>query len=182
MRMTSNTPSHLVLVGPMGAGKSSIGRLLAGRLQRAFVDLDAWIEAEAGTTITSIFAKEGEAGFRSRECRALTRALAQPDASVIATGGGAVLDEGNRRAMGAAGIVVYLRVEPAQQTRRLQGDAARPLLATDTPAQRLAELQVIREPLYREIADIVFDTSQDSPESAAVALAALLSKTSECCT
>lgn len=181
MRMTADTQSHLVLVGPMGAGKSSIGRLLAGRLQRAFVDLDAWIEAEAGTTITSIFANEGEAGFRSRECRALTRALAQSDASVIATGGGAVLNEGNRRAMDVAGVVVYLQVDAAMQVQRLQCDAARPLLATGTAAQRLAELQAMREPLYREIADMVFETTPHSPESAAVALAALLTHASECC-
>lgn len=181
MRNALNSPSHIVLIGPMGAGKSSIGRLLAARLQHAFVDLDACIEAETGATITSIFASEGEAGFRSRECRALKDVLMKSEASVIATGGGAVLGEASRRAMRDAGIVVYLQVEPALQMQRLQGDGTRPLLATDNPAQRLAELQAMREPLYREMADIVLDTTCHSPESAAEALAALLAQATERC-
>ncbi|MGV8921807.1 MAG: shikimate kinase [Thermomonas sp.] len=179
MRNTLDNPSHIVLVGPMGAGKSSIGRLLAGRLQCAFVDLDAWIEAEAGAAITAIFASEGEAGFRSRESRALTSALAKSDASVIATGGGAVLDEANRRAMRDAGTVLYLQVEPATQLQRLQGDGSRPLLVTDNPTQRLAELQAMREPLYGEVSNLSFDTTHHSPESAAGALATLLAQASE---
>lgn len=179
MRNSSPFPSHIVLVGPMGAGKSSIGRLLAARMQYAFVDLDICIEAEAGTTITSIFANEGETGFRSREYRALRDALAKPEASVIATGGGAVLDDRNRRVMRDAGIVVYLQVESAMQLQRLQGDGTRPLLATANPAQRLADLQDMREPLYREVADIIFDTTSHSPEAAADALAALLAQVSE---
>lgn len=158
----------------MGAGKSSIGRLLAARMHRAFVDLDTCIEAEAGTTITSIFANEGEAGFRSRECRALNDALARPEASVIATGGGAVLDDCNRHNMRDAGTVVYLQVEPALQLRRLQGDGTRPLLAAGNPAQRLAELQALREHLYRDVADVVFSTTQYSLESAADRLSGLL--------
>ncbi|MDI1251873.1 shikimate kinase [Thermomonas sp.] len=181
MRDPSESPSHIVLVGPMGAGKSSIGRLLAVRLQRAFTDLDACIEAEADTTITAIFASEGEAGFRSRECRALIDALAKTAASVIATGGGAVLNAGNRSAMRDASTVIYLQVEPAMQMQRLAGDDTRPLLATDHPAQQLAELQAMREPLYLEVADIVFDTTQHSPENAAVAMVALLEQASERC-
>jgi shikimate kinase len=181
MRNALNSPSHIVLVGPMGAGKSRIGRLLATRLQHAFVDVDACIEAVTGTTITSIFTSEGEAGFRSRECRALKDLLMKSEASVIATGGGAVLDETSRRAMRDAGIVVYLQVEPATQQQRLQGDGSRPLLATDNPAQRLAELQAMREPLYRDVADLVFDTTRHSPEAAADALVALLAQATERC-
>lgn len=181
MRNALNSPSHIVLVGPMGAGKSSIGRLLAARLQHAFVDLDACIEAETGATITSIFASEGEAGFRSRECRALKDLLMKSEASVIATGGGAVLHETSRRAMRDAGTVVYLQIEQATQVQRLQGDDTRPLLATDNPAKRLAELHAIREPLYREMADIVLDTTSHSQESAAEALAALLALATERC-
>lgn len=165
----------------MGAGKSSIGRLLAARLQHAFVDLDACIEAEAGLAIASIFTNEGEAGFRSRECRALTDALASSEASIIATGGGTVLDAKNRSAMRDAGSVVYLEVDQAMQMQRLQGDDARPLLATEDRARRLAELQAIREPLYREVADHVFDTTPHSPESASAALATLLAQASRCC-
>ncbi|MDQ3040323.1 MAG: shikimate kinase [Pseudomonadota bacterium] len=181
MRNISKAPSHIVLVGPMGAGKSSIGRLLSARRHCAFTDLDACIEAEAGKTITAIFATEGEAGFRSRECRALSNALAGPKASVIATGGGAVLDDGNRRAIRDAGTVVYLQIEPATQLLRLQGDDNRPLLAADDPSQRLNELQAFREPLYREVADIVFDTTCHSPATAADALSALLRQVSERC-
>ena len=181
MRNTSKSTSHVVLVGPMGAGKSTIGRLLAARLQRAFVDLDACVEAAAGATIPTIFTTEGEAGFRSRECLALGDALMSPEASVIATGGGAVLDEGNCRAMPEFGTVVYLRVDPTLQLQRLQGDVTRPLLATDNPAQRLAELQATREPLYQEVSSICFDTTHHSPQSAADALATLLAQATERC-
>ncbi len=181
MRNVPDNPSHIVLVGPMGAGKSSIGRLLAARLQSVFVDLDAWIEAEAGATITAIFASEGETGFRTHECRALRDVLTKSVVSVIATGGGAVLDEGNRRAMRDAGTVVYLQVAPATQLQRLQGDDSRPLLSTDNPAQRLAELQATREPLYREVSNLCFDTTHHSPESAAETLVALLAQASEHC-
>lgn len=177
MRNTPNRPSHIILVGPMGAGKSSIGRLLAARLGRAFVDLDACIEAEAGATITAMFASEGEAGFRTREARALKDVLKKPEACVIATGGGAVLDETSRRAMRDAGTVAYLEVDPALQLQRLRGDGTRPLLATGNPAQRLAQLQAVREPLYRDVAHHVLDTTPHSPESAAVALATLLTHT-----
>ena len=163
----------------MGAGKSSIGRLLAEKLQLPFVDVDARIEAEAGAPITAIFANEGEADFRSRESRALTAMLMKTDASVIATGGGAVLSEANRCAMRDAGTVVFLQVEPAMQLQRLKGDGTRPLLATADPAQRLADLQLLREPLYREVADLVFDTTHLSPEEAAAALFVLLAQATE---
>ncbi|MEO6154671.1 MAG: shikimate kinase [Thermomonas sp.] len=181
MRKHLDGPTHIVLVGPMGAGKTSIGHALATRMHCAFVDLDSYIEAEAGVTITSIFTNEGEAGFRSRECRALSEALAKPEASVIATGGGAVLDHGNRRAMRDASTVAYLQVEPAMQLQRLQGDETRPLLAADNSAQRLHALQVMREPLYGEVADIVFDTTSHSPEAAADALVILLAQATERC-
>lgn len=165
----------------MGAGKTSIGRLLAVCLQRVFVDLDAWIETDADATIATIFSNEGETGFRARECRALADALIRPEGSVIATGGGAVLNEDNRRAMRDFGTVVYLKVDPMLQLSRLQGDHTRPLLATDNPAQRLAELQATREPLYREVSSLCFDTTPHSPESAADALAKLLAQATERC-
>ena len=165
----------------MGAGKSSIGRLLATLLQQAFVDLDDCVEAEAGTTITSIFAAEGEQGFRTRESRALSDALANAASSVIATGGGAIVDPDNRAAMRGASIVIYLQVESAAQLHRLKGDDTRPLLVNADRAQRLSALQVVREPLYREVADLVLDTTQLSPEYAATTLAAMLRKSSECC-
>ncbi len=181
METPPNTPTHIVLVGPMGAGKSSIGRLLAARLHCAFVDLDTCIETDAGTTITEIFSYEGESGFRARESRVFRDVLKMPEACVIATGGGAVLDESNRRAMRHAGIVVYLQVEPTEQRHRLQGDDTRPLLATGNPEQRLAELQALREPLYRQASNLRFDTTHHSPQSAADALVTLLATATEHC-
>ena len=164
---------HIVLVGPMGAGKSHLGRLLAARMGLAFVDLDAAIEAAAGQSINALFATEGEAGFREREARALADVLGGSPA-VIATGGGAVLAEANRTAMREHGRVVYLSVDPATQLARVSGSTTRPLLQATDPAARLAALQAIREPLYREVADLVFDTTPLSPEAASDALAARL--------
>ena len=164
---------HIVLVGPMGAGKSHLGRLLAARMGLAFFDLDAAIESAAGLSINALFATEGEAGFREREARALADAVAGSPA-VIATGGGAVLAEANRAAMRERGRVVYLSVDPATQLARVSSSTTRPLLQATDPAARLAALQAIREPLYREVADFVFDTTPLSPEAAADALAARL--------
>lgn len=164
---------NIVLVGPMGSGKSHVGRLLATRLGLGFADVDAGVEADAGMPIPAIFAREGEAGFRAREARILAGILAGAD-QVVATGGGAVLDPGSRAAIRAAGRVVYLQVGAAQQLQRIAGDRGRPLLAVADPAARLAELQALREPLYRGLADLAFDTSTLSPEQVAEALAALL--------
>lgn len=161
---------NVVLVGPMGSGKSHVGRLLAARLGLAFADVDAHIEAEAGMPIPAIFASEGEAGFRARESRVLADRL-QRQGQVIATGGGAVLDAGNRAAIRGAAHVVYLHVELTEQLRRLAGNTGRPLLDAVNRAQRLAELQAHREPLYREVADLVFETSGLPPENVAAALA-----------
>jgi shikimate kinase len=161
---------NVVLVGPMGSGKSTLGRVLAARLGLGFVDVDAAIEVSAGHSIAAIFETEGEAGFRRRETDTLRAVLAGAPA-VIATGGGAVLDAGNRAAMRAAGTVIYLAVDPATQLARLQDDTDRPLLQTADPAGTLAALQALREPLYREVADLVFDTTALSPQAAADALA-----------
>ena len=157
----------------MGSGKSTLGRGLAARLGLAFVDVDTRVVAAAGCDIPSIFANEGEAGFRQRETQALAEALAG-EAAVIATGGGAVLADANRSTMRDAGRVVYLRVDAATQLARLAGDTGRPLLTTEDRAQRLAELQGVRDPMYREVAHYLFDTSVLAPEAAVAALAALL--------
>lgn len=170
---------HILLIGPMGAGKTTLGRLLAAYLARPFVDLDADIEIAAGRSIAAIFAQEGEAGFRRREAQALATALDGAPA-VIATGGGAVLDAGNRAAMRAAGTVVYLTVDPATQLARLREDTGRPLLQSADPAATLAALQAQREPLYRETAHLVFDTSMLTPDAATHALADRLATLEPC--
>lgn len=169
---------NVILVGPMGSGKSAIGRLLATPLGLEFIDLDARIEEQSGMSISEVFADEGEAGFRRRESRALADALSKP-AHVIATGGGAILEAGNRAAMRRAGTVVYLRVDPQEQLRRVAGDSARPLLDVADRGQRLAELQSQREPLYLDLADVVFDTSEYTPDTAALTLAAILATSME---
>ena len=173
MRNTAANHRNVALVGPMGSGKSHVGRLLAERLELAFVDLDACIAEAAGMSIPDIFASEGETGFRARESAALANALSK-DAHVIATGGGAVLDAGNREALRGAATVVYLQVALDEQLRRLAGDSGRPLLQGVDRAERLAQLQAQREPLYREVADLAFDTGTFPPEQIADALAAWL--------
>ena len=161
---------HIVLIGPMGAGKSTLGAALAARLGLPFEDLDAHIVRDAGQSITAIFASEGEAGFRLLEARALGAALAQP-AAVIATGGGVILAADNRAALRRHGLVVYLRIDPTIQLQRLQGDASRPLLQEADPAAVLARLQAQREALYRATAHLAFDSAALPVDAAASALA-----------
>jgi shikimate kinase len=168
-----NPAPNLVLVGPMGAGKSSIGRRLAERFGLSFVDADREIEAHTGATVTTIFECEGEGGFRARECAALAELLAG-EGAVIATGGGAVLDAGNRRLLRERGYVVYLHVDVDRQAARLARDRTRPLLAGDDRDAVLRKLAAIREPLYLEVADLRFDTNTLAPADAAARLGHLL--------
>lgn len=166
-------PNNLVLVGMMGAGKTTVGRLLARRLKRAFHDSDEEIERRCGVRIPVIFDIEGEAGFRAREQQAIADLCALGDA-VIATGGGAVLAEENRRRLAGCGTVVYLHARPAQLWHRVRHDRNRPLLATPEPQKRLQELYDARDPLYREVADIVVDTGRQSVQALARDLLARL--------
>ncbi|MBJ6983555.1 shikimate kinase [Luteimonas sp. MC1750] len=152
-----NPARHLVLVGPMGAGKTSIGRCLARHFGLAFVDSDHEIEQRTGTSVTTIFDCTGEAGFRARERDTLAGLLAGPG-SVLATGGGAVLDAGSRRLMAANGFVVHLRADVPTQLERLARDRSRPLLAGGDREATLHRLAGERDPLYAEVADLVFDT------------------------
>jgi shikimate kinase len=166
---------NLVLVGPMGAGKSSIGRRLAGRLGLRFVDADRAIEDATGATVPVIFECEGEAGFRARES-ALIAELCAGHGQLIATGGGAVLDERNRATLRARGFVVYLRVGIDQQLRRLARDRTRPLLAGPIQdgmdrRQRLQQLAAQRGPLYDAIADLTFDCDRLTVADAVARLA-----------
>ena len=165
--------NNLILVGMMGAGKSTVGRLLARRLKRAFYDSDEEIERRCGVRIPVIFDIEGEAGFRAREAQAIVE-LCALDGVVLATGGGAVLSEENRRQMAAHGTVVYLHARPGHLWQRVRHDRNRPLLATPDPQTRLEELYVLRDPLYREVADIVIDTGRQSVQTLAKDLLARL--------
>ncbi|CAM5186738.1 Shikimate kinase OS=Castellaniella defragrans OX=75697 GN=aroK PE=3 SV=1 [Castellaniella defragrans] len=149
------------LVGMMGAGKTTVGRQLAAALGREFVDLDQAIEARCGVRVATIFDIEGEAGFRRREAAALDEYSRTPGV-VLATGGGAVLAEGNRALLKARGCVVYLRAGVDELYRRVARDRNRPLLHTPDPRQRLTDLIAQRERLYDEVADITLDTA-DQP-------------------
>ena len=148
---------NVFLVGPMGAGKSAVGRHLARTLHLAFVDSDDEVESRTGVDIAFIFEKEGEEGFRKREAAAISD-LTKMDNVVLATGGGAVLDAENRSHLGGRGYVVYLYTTVDQQLRRTQKGRERPLLEQGDRREILEELLQQRDPLYREIADLVVDT------------------------
>lgn len=152
---------NIFLVGPMGAGKTSIGRQLAEALGMEFLDSDHEIEARSGATIPWIFDVEGEDGFRKRE-QTMIDELSQRQSIVLATGGGAVLSEANRKHLKTRGTVIYLSASIDLLLERTQRDRNRPLLQTENPRARLEELMQIREPLYREVADIVLETDDSS--------------------
>jgi len=147
----------LFLVGPMGAGKTTIGRRLARKLDYEFVDCDRVLEQRTGVDIPLIFEFEGEEGFRNRES-ALLDELTQKQRVVLATGGGAVLRPENRAHLLCRGFVVYLQTSVAEQLRRTQHDTNRPLLQTPDRRAKLEELRQVRDPLYREVADLAIIT------------------------
>ncbi|MEN9465537.1 MAG: shikimate kinase [Pseudomonadota bacterium] len=147
----------------MGAGKSTLGRLLAAELKLDFYDSDKVIEERSGANIPWIFDMEGEAGFREREEQAIDELTQMPNI-VLATGGGVVMREANRQHLSSRGTVVYLRTSVGQQLARTAKDKNRPLLQTANPEQVLRELFAKRDPLYLEVADIVIDTDQHSPK------------------
>ena len=151
----------IFLVGMMGVGKTTIGRQLAAALGREFIDLDQAIEARCGVRIATIFDIEGEAGFRRRETAALDEYTRRPGL-VLATGGGAVLSEANRRMLSERGCVVYLRAGVDELYRRVARDRGRPMLRAEDPRQRIVDLLALREPLYESVADVTLDTG-DQP-------------------
>ena len=150
-------PQNLFLVGPMGAGKSAVGRQLARLLHMDFVDSDEEIESRTGVDIPFIFEKEGETGFRTREAKVIDD-LSARQGIVLATGGGAIHDAANRSRLGARGYVIYLHTSVAQQLDRTSRGRNRPLLENDDPRAVLESLMEVRDPLYREIADLVVET------------------------
>jgi shikimate kinase len=181
--MSSNTApagggapsSNIFLIGLMGAGKTSVGKMLARRLGKTFYDSDHEVERATGVRIPVIFEIEGEEGFRARESRMLAD-LAAASGVVLATGGGAVLSEQNRKILCAHGTVVYLRASPQELWQRTRHDRNRPLLQTPNPLAKLTELFSERDPLYREIADIIVDTGNQSVSSLAHRLESRLSQ------
>ena len=150
-------PSNLFLVGPMGAGKSTIGRRLAQLLEKEFLDSDKEIEQRTGASIPLIFEMEGEASFRARE-KTVIADLTRLQDIVLATGGGAVLDPDNQHCLRERGMVIYLSASVGEQLRRTRQDTQRPLLRTADPRGRLETLLTMRDPLYREVADCIILT------------------------
>ncbi|MEM8942607.1 MAG: shikimate kinase AroK [Pseudomonadota bacterium] len=154
---------RLFLIGPMGSGKTTIGRILAKALHLSFADSDTEIEQRTGADIPWIFDVEGEEGFRDREQLVIDE-MTRRAHCVLATGGGAVLREANRRVLSERGFVIYLHATLDEQLRRTRNDHNRPLLQTEDPRETLRELINIREPLYRETADHVISTDCSSPK------------------
>lgn len=155
--MTQNR-CNIYLVGPMGSGKTTVGRLLAKRLGMTFLDSDHELEAHTGVRIPVIFEHEGEAGFRDRE-QAMIDSLCQRPNIVMATGGGSVIREQNRRRLKSSGFVIYLHAPVDQLLQRTGKDKNRPLLQTPDPRATLSELLEERQAYYREVANLCVDTS-----------------------
>lgn len=147
----------IFLIGPMGAGKSAVGHKLAEDLGREFIDSDEVIEARTGVDIPYIFEREGEAGFRARE-RQVIDELTQRPGVVLATGGGAVQDAGSRALLGSRGRVVYLHASVEHQLRRIRSSKQRPMLKGGDPREILEALMALRDPQFREIADVIVET------------------------
>jgi shikimate kinase len=161
---------HVVLVGLMGAGKTSVGRVLADRLGRRLCDSDAIIESRTGRTVRQIFAEDGEPAFRALETEVLLEALADPTPAVIAAAGGVVLAERNRAALKSARAkVVWLRADPANLVERVRTGVHRPALDVD-PAGTLQLMHEVREPLYREVADMIISVDGRSVHEVAEAV------------
>ena len=168
-----NPSNNLVLVGPMGAGKTSIGKQLAERFGLEFHDADRDIEAHTGASVATIFDCEGEAGFRQRE-RAMLAQLLGAGNRLVATGGGAVLHRKNRELLRERGFVVHLHASVDAQLQRLFRDRTRPLLQRPDREQVLRTMAEERAPLYAEVADLRYDTSGRSCSDAAAELSRLL--------
>ncbi|HJV82524.1 MAG TPA: shikimate kinase AroK [Noviherbaspirillum sp.] len=156
--------SNIFLVGLMGAGKTTVGRALAKKLDKRFIDSDHEIEARTGASIPLIFEIEGEAGFRQRESEVI-RELTELDNIVLATGGGAILRPENRACLKAHGTVIYLRASVSSILQRTSHDKNRPLLQTADPRQKLEQLSREREPYYLEVADLIIDTGRPNVQS-----------------
>lgn len=163
---------NIIFVGPMGAGKTTIGKQLARQLGRDFYDSDRVIEERTGADIPLIFELEGESGFRRRE-KAIINELTQMENIVLATGGGAILDPDNRDQMTRQGFVIYLNAPLKQLVNRTSKDKSRPLLQTADPRKKLEEILTVRDPLYREVADEIIETDSSPVRNVVKKLVAL---------
>jgi shikimate kinase len=154
---------NIYIIGPLGAGKTTVGRQLAKQAHLVFYDTDHEIEKQTGVSVATIFEFEGETGFRKRECEMITK-LTQLDSIVLSTGGGSILFPENRSALTSNGTVIYLRASLETQLGRTnQRKGVRPLLNTPDPFTKIIELDNIRGPLYRELAHFTYDTDIESP-------------------
>lgn len=164
---------RVFLIGPMGSGKTAVGKALARMLHLRFIDTDSVIEERTGVDIAFIFEKEGEEGFRAREREIVAELTQLPDV-VLATGGGAILSADSRRLLAERGYVVYLEASIERQLERTRTGRHRPLLNTDDPRARLEELMQFREPLYREIAQVAVSTDGRRVQLVAEAIVAAM--------
>lgn len=158
--------AKLLLIGMMGAGKTTVGRILADRLGWPYVDSDSQVHQATGKTVPELFAEGGEAGFRAAEAAALRSAVDEPGPAVVSVAGGAVLDAENRRVISSAGSVVWLRADPATLAARVGDGSGRPLL-DDDPVAALQRLDAVRRPLYADLADDVVDVDDLTPDDVA---------------
>ena len=161
--------TNVYLIGPMGSGKTTIGQRLANKLSLEFLDNDHKLEEQTGASVNLIFDLEGEEGFRKRETAMLEK-LTTRKSVLLATGGGAVLSRRNRQLLRASGLVIYLRTSVSQQIRRLSRDKTRPLLQSGDREEKLVRLAKERNPLYQELADIIFPSHKGGLEAATHAL------------
>ncbi len=168
--------TNIFLIGMPGAGKTTVGRALARRMAKTFHDSDHEIEARTGVAVRVIFEIEGEPGFRKRESETIDR-MTQMENVVLATGGGAILDPANRECLASRGFVVYLHAQPRELWHRTRRDNARPLLQGADPRTRLEQLYAVRDPLYRDMADLIVDTGRQSANSLVTELIPQIEKT-----
>jgi shikimate kinase len=159
-------PERLVLIGMMGAGKTTVGRMVAEQLGWRYLDSDEQVMAATGQTVAELFAERGEAAFRAEEARVLAEALSGPDPVVVAAAGGVVLAPHNRALLARSGTVVWLRADPATLAGRVGSGTHRPLLGDDPPSA-LAALDAARRPFYSELAHVVIDVDQMAPDEVA---------------
>ena len=168
--LVSRINSNIYLIGPMGSGKTTIGQRVAAILDLEFFDSDREMEAQTGASVNLIFDIEGENGFRARETKLLQTLTARQNI-LLATGGGVILKAENRELLRHSGLVIYLQTSVNQQQRRLRRDRSRPLLQTGDRVKKLTELAATRNPLYEDLADIVFPSQNRGPGVAAKLLA-----------